>query len=76
MAQRLGEGPFTVDSLVQGRLGQPPGAGDGPGSQALERVPHRTVVVGCPHLSQLHAFGVTLVEFALYECRDVDVVDD
>jgi hypothetical protein len=76
MAQRLDEGPFVVDPQEESRSGQPSGAGDGVRPEALDRFPHRTVVTGCPHLSQLHAFRVPPVELALHECHDVDVVDD
>ena len=76
MAQRLDEGPLVVDPQVESRFGQPLRAGDGVGPESLDRVPHRAVVVGCPHLSQLHAFGVPPVELALHECRDIDVVND
>jgi hypothetical protein len=75
VAERLGEGPFVVDPLVQGAFGQTPGAGDGLGPQVLDRVPHRAVVPGGPHRSQLHAFGMPLVEFAFHVRSHVDVVD-
>ena len=76
MAQRLDEGPLVVDPLAQSGFWQLPGAGDGAGPEALDRVPHRAVVLGCPHRSQLHAFGVPPVELPLHERRDIDVVDD
>ena len=76
MAQRLDEGPLVVDPLAESGFWQLPGAGDGLGPEALDRVPHRAVVLGCPHRSQLHAFGVPPVELPLHERRDIDVVDD
>ena len=76
VAQRLDERPLVVDPLVTSRLRQPSGAGHRLGPEALDRVPHGSVVVGRLHLLQLDPLGVPPLELGFHERGDVDVVHD
>ena len=73
--QRLGEGPLTIDPLVDGALGQPLGAGRRLRPHPLDGVPHRAEVVGRPDLPQLNPLGVAAVELGLDVVGHVDAVD-
>ena len=75
MAQRLGERPLVVDPFVASRFGQQLGARDSSRPETFERAPHRAVVVGGLHLSELHTLWVPLVQLGLDEGSHVDVVD-
>src|SRR6266702_1093526 len=74
MAQRLDEGPLSIDSLVEQLRCHAASPPDGPLPQPLENVPcfAEPFGIGRPHL---HAVRVTTVELRLYQGHDVDAVD-
>jgi len=74
MAQRLDEGPLSLDLLVKQLRGHPASPLDGLLPQPLEDVPcfAEPVGIGRPHR---HAVRVATVEFRLHPEHDVDAVD-
>jgi hypothetical protein len=74
MAQRLDEGPLSLDPFVQQLRGHPASPLDGLLPQPFEDVPGFAVPVGIggPHLDPVR---VAAVELRLHQGRDVDPVD-
>ena len=74
VAQRLDEGPFVVDPLVQQVRGHPARPRDGLLPQPLEDVPGLAEPVG---IGRAHPgpIRITAVEFGFHQRHDVDAVD-
>ncbi len=74
MAQRLDEGPLSLDLLVEQLRGHPASPLDGPPPQPLEDVPRfaEPAGIGRPHL---HPVRVAAVELRLHQGHHIDAVD-